>query len=265
MGAISITSQREQVVDFSLGIISTGIDILIPKPNETFTIFQFFKPFSPNLWLAIVGSFLLVSLVYFGLDYAYDIRQFTMKETFWFSVGTLMRRDTDFSPRHSSQRILSAGFTFFVLITVSTYTANMAAFLTTTNIEETIESLEDLADAKNVHIYTVADSATMNFLKRGTKPVYNRLWQKIKSHSGLIANASEAIKIVQNGKGVFVFDYLINQYAEMQECKTRSVASPIMLQEHGIGMPAGAPFKSKIDIALLKMIEDGTIRNLRKR
>lgn len=53
-----------------------------------------------------------------------------------------MKRGTDFAPVPVSQRILTAGFTFFVLITVSTYTANMAAFLTTKNLGKTIDSFE---------------------------------------------------------------------------------------------------------------------------
>lgn len=39
-GAISITSKREEVIDFSLGVLRTGVNILVKKPTETLTIFQ---------------------------------------------------------------------------------------------------------------------------------------------------------------------------------------------------------------------------------
>ncbi|CAG5120361.1 unnamed protein product, partial [Candidula unifasciata] len=125
-GSISITSSREAVIDFSLGVISTGINILVKKPEESFTIFQFMMPFSLELWMAIVGATATVSLVFFAMDYGSEDRRFTVRV-----MGTLLKRGSDFAPVPVSQRILTAGFLFFVLITVSTYTANMAAFLTT--------------------------------------------------------------------------------------------------------------------------------------
>lgn len=49
---------------------------------------QFMMPFSLELWMAIVGSSAIVSLVFFLMDYTnHDERRFTMKETIWFCVG----------------------------------------------------------------------------------------------------------------------------------------------------------------------------------
>ena len=63
----------------------------------------------------------------------------------------------------------------------------------------------------------------------------------------------------------FIFDYLINSYSEMKFCKTKAAASPILIQEHGIGMPEGAPFKSSINIALLRLKEHGVLQGLKKK
>ncbi|KAH9518753.1 hypothetical protein Btru_006150 [Bulinus truncatus] len=167
-GAISITSARETAIDFSLGVISTGVNILVKKPDEDLTIFQFMMPFSLELWMAILGASTLVTIVFFAMDYcSEEDRRFTLKETIWFTIGTLLKRGTDFAPVPISQRILTAGFLFFVLITVSTYTANMAAFLTIKNFGETVDSFETLAASKKMGVSTVMNSATMAFLKQG--------------------------------------------------------------------------------------------------
>ncbi|KAK7486433.1 hypothetical protein BaRGS_00022357 [Batillaria attramentaria] len=264
-GAISITSTREQVIDFSLGVLSTGVNILVRKPEESLTIFQFLEPFTPELWMAIVGASAFISLVFFLMDYTNgDDRRFTLRETIWFCVGTLLKRGTDFAPVPVSQRILTAGFTLFVLITVSTYTANMAAFLTTKNLGKSIDSFEALAADDSLACGTVANSATMNFLSQGTKPVFQRLWDKAKGN-GLVADASEGRRRVEGGGYAFIFDYLINSYSEMKYCKTKAVAAPILIQEHGIGMPAGAAFKTSINIELLKLKEDGVLQSLKKK
>ncbi|XP_071100434.1 glutamate receptor 2-like [Haliotis cracherodii] len=264
MGAISITSQRETDIDFSQGIISTGINILIYKPQEEYNIFQFLFPFSLYLWLAIIGASIFVSFVLFLLDYTNPNRKFTPKETLWYAVGTLLKRGTDFSPKPVSQRILSAGFTFFVLITVSSYTANMAAFLTTKSLEKTINSFDDLSESEQA-ICTVDKSATMKFFEKGHSPVYKRIWDTIVAVDGLVPNASSGRDRVMNKECAFIFDFLINEYSEYKKCCTKAVAVPILMQEHGIGMAQGAPFKTKLNIALLKLKESGQINQLKKK
>lgn len=263
MGAISITSERETVIDFSLGVMSTGVNLLIAKPEEMFSIFQFMQPFSLELWFSIVAAAIIVSGAYYILDYFNSDRQFTVRSTLWFSVGTIFVRGTDFSPKPLSQRILSTGFMFFSLITVSTYTANMAAFLTTTNLEESVSSLEDLAKS-NMGCGTVENSATMNFLK-GSKDVYRKLWSKLQASNGLVKNFTEGRKRVEQRNFAFIFDYSINEYSEKKFCKTKSVASPILLQEHGIAIQQGAAFKIRLNIALLRLKERRLIQELKKK
>ncbi len=266
MGAISITSQRESVIDFSQGIISTGYNILIAKPQEEYNIFQFLKPFSVYLWLAIIGASIFVSFILYTLDFNPD-RKFTPKETLWYAIGTLLKRGTDFSPKPISQRILSAGFTFFVLITVSTYTANMAAFLTTKSLEKTVKTFEDLSES-DLSVCTVDNSATMKFLERGQNLMFERIWEKVKRRgpdNGLVVNSSRGRDMVTDKKCAFIFDYLINTYSEFKYCGTKSVGAPILIQEHGIGMPPGAAFKTKINIELLKLKESNYIANLKKK
>ena len=266
MGAISITSAREEAIDFSLGILSTGVNILVTQPEEKLNIFQFLQPFSLELWMAIIGSSVGVSIIYYILDFRKQERKFTVKSTMWFSIGTLLMKGSDFSPKATSQRILTTGFLFFVLITVSTYTANMAAFLTKKNLEEPIDSFQQLAEREEIKILTVDDSATMNYLKTSHEgTVYHTIWERIEKGNGLVTNATEARLRVARGNHAFIFDSSINSYSERKYCKTKSVSSPILLQEHGIAMYPGAPFKSQLDIELLKLKEEGFIYELRKK
>lgn len=259
MGAISITSQRDEVVDFSLGILTTGVNILINKPKSTQNIFQFLVSFSLRLWMAIVGIVVGVSALYIILDLPNEPRQFTIKETLWFSVGTLMMRGTDFSPRRTSHRILTAGFTFFVLVIISTYTANLAAFLTMPNLKTPISTLEELIHS-NMPCGTVKNTNTMAVLHKQ----YPILYKKMLESDGLVTS-EQGLARANTTPFAFVYDYLINSYAEITHCGTMSSGAPILLQEHGIVMRDGAPFKTKINIELLKMKEEKVIENLYKR
>lgn len=48
----------------------------------------------------------------------------------WFATGSMLGQGGDNTPRSPSGRILGAAFWFFILIMISTYTANLAAFFT---------------------------------------------------------------------------------------------------------------------------------------
>ena len=51
----------------------------------------------------------------------------------------------------------------FTLIIISSYTANLAAFLTVQRMEVPIESPDDLADQTNIQYGTIQGGSTMTF------------------------------------------------------------------------------------------------------
>lgn len=51
----------------------------------------------------------------------------------------------DYSPRSLSTRVLIGSWWFFSLIMIASYTANLAAFLTTQRLESPIDDIEALA------------------------------------------------------------------------------------------------------------------------
>ena len=53
----------------------------------------------------------------------------------------------------------------FTLIIVSSYTANLAAFLTVQRMEVPVESVEDLAEQTNIEYGTLQAGSTMTFFQ----------------------------------------------------------------------------------------------------
>ena len=56
--------------------------------------------------------------------------KFTLLNSFWFVVASLLQQGTDILPRAISTRMVAGMWWFFTLIMISSYTANLAAFLT---------------------------------------------------------------------------------------------------------------------------------------
>ncbi|CAB1334131.1 unnamed protein product, partial [Coregonus sp. 'balchen'] len=90
---------------------------------------------------------------------------FTLLNSFWFGVGALMQQGSELMPKALSTRIVGGIWWFFTLIIISSYTANLAAFLTVERMESPIDSADDLAKQTRIEYGVVEDGSTMTFFK----------------------------------------------------------------------------------------------------
>lgn len=70
---------------------------------------------------------------------------------------------SEISPKTTSTRLVAGVWWFFTLIMISSYTANMAAFLTIERMENPIESAEDLSNQNEIKYGTLQSGSTRAF------------------------------------------------------------------------------------------------------
>lgn len=85
----------------------------------------------------------------------------------WFALGAFMQQGCDISPRSISGRIVGSVWWFFTLILISSYTANLAAFLTVERMVVTINSASDLAHQTDIKYGTMRHGSTREFFRVG--------------------------------------------------------------------------------------------------
>ncbi|KAH9493108.1 Glutamate receptor ionotropic, kainate 1 [Bulinus truncatus] len=179
---LTITYLREQVIDFTKPFLNLGISILFKVPRkEKPGLFSFLNPLAIEIWLYVIGAYLIVSFTIFTLarfsPYEWynphpcnpntDVVEntFNLSNSLWFTVGTLMQQGSDINPRAVSTRLVGGIWWFFTLIIISSYTANLAAFLTVERMVSPIESAEDLAKQTEIEYGTRVSSSTLSFFK----------------------------------------------------------------------------------------------------
>ncbi|KAG1662343.1 Glutamate receptor ionotropic, kainate 1 [Nymphon striatum] len=91
--------------------------------------------------------------------------QFSLMNSLWFTIGSLMQQGSDLAPTAWSTRMIAATWWFFTLIMISSYTANLAAFLTVQRMVSPIESAEDLARQTKIKYGCYASGSTENFFR----------------------------------------------------------------------------------------------------
>lgn len=179
---MTITYDRERVIHFTKPFMNLGIGILFKAPSNMPTrLFSFMSPLAVDIWLYVLAAYVLVSSTLFivarfspyewtnphpcARDSDIIENQFSLANSFWFTVVTLMKQGVDINPRAVSTRIIGAIWWFFTLILISSYTANLAAFLTVERMVTPIQSAEDLAAQTKIAYGTLDSGSTMTFFR----------------------------------------------------------------------------------------------------
>ncbi|XP_036826438.1 glutamate receptor 3 isoform X5 [Oncorhynchus mykiss] len=186
---LTITLVREEVIDFSKPFMSLGISIMIKKPQKSKPgVFSFLDPLAYEIWMCIVFAYIGVSVVLFLVSrfspYEWNLDEqdetkdpqtppdppndFGIFNSLWFSLGAFMQQGCEISPRSLSGRIVGGVWWFFTLIIISSYTANLAAFLTVERMVSPIESAEDLAKQTEIAYGTLDAGSTKEFFRDKT-------------------------------------------------------------------------------------------------
>ena len=102
----------------------------------------------------------------------------------------------------ASTRIVGAIWWFFTLIIISSYTANLAAFLTVDKMITPIESAEDLARQKEIAYGTLSGGSTMTFFRDSKIQTYMDMWgyMEHKKPSVFVTNYEDGVKRVKKVK-----------------------------------------------------------------
>ncbi|RXN25017.1 glutamate receptor kainate 5 isoform X1 [Labeo rohita] len=285
VAGFTITSEREKVIDFSKPFMNLGISILYRvhigrKPGY----FSFLDPFSPAVWLFMLLAYLAVSCVLFLAarlsPYEWynpfpcwrDRRdllenQYTLGNSLWFPVGGFMQQGSEIMPRALSTRCVSGVWWAFTLIIISSYTANLAAFLTVQRMEVPIESADDLADQTNIQYGTIQGGSTMTFFMNSRYQTYQRMWNYMysKQPSVFVKSTEEGIARVLNSRYAFLLESTMNEYHRRLNCNLTQIGGLLDTKGYGIGMPLGSPFRDEITLGVLQLQENNRLEILKRR
>lgn len=99
-----------------------------------------------------------------------SVNEFSIMNSLWFALGAFMQQGCDISPRSISGRIAGSVWWFFTLILISSYTANLAAFLTVERMVTNINSPEELAAQTEVQYGTLKHGSTWDFFRVSDDP-----------------------------------------------------------------------------------------------
>ncbi|XP_014247018.1 glutamate receptor ionotropic, kainate 2-like isoform X3 [Cimex lectularius] len=283
---LTITYEREQAVDFTMPFMNLGISILYRKPiKQPPNLFSFLSPLSLDVWIYMATAYLGVSVLLFILarftPYEWQNphpcnpnpdhleNQFTLLNCMWFAIGSLMQQGCDFLPKAVSTRMVAGMWWFFTLIMISSYTANLAAFLTVERMDSPIESAEDLAKQTKIKYGALGGGSTVAFFRDSNFSTYQRMWSFMESARPIVftSSNSDGVDRVIKGKGnyAFLMESTSIEYVIERNCDLTQIGGLLDSKGYGIAMPPNSPYRTAISGAVLKLQEEGKLHMLKTR
>ncbi|XP_050533361.1 glutamate receptor ionotropic, kainate 2-like [Daktulosphaira vitifoliae] len=281
---ITITRQREHDVDFTSPFMNLGISILYKKSTKSPpNLFSFLDPFSSFVWLWVITAYCGVSILLFIMarispyewtnpypcieEPEYLENQFSLSNAFWFTIGSLMQQGSDIAPIAVSTRLVAGMWWFFTLIMVSSYTANLAAFLTVENPSEPFKNVNELANQNIIQYGCKMQGSTKDFFKDSKDPVYQKIYNNIMQQESTLctSNNDEGVDRVMNNNYAYFMESTSIEYEVERKCKLAQIGGLLDNKDYGIVMRKNATYRNILSANILSLQEKGKITALKNK
>jgi polar amino acid transport system substrate-binding protein len=255
--AISITSDRAEVMDFSQPILNAGLQIIVPssavarsQPGLTdFLKLLFSKTMAVWLLAALALTIIPAHLIWLlerrHADSMVSKSYFPgIFQAFGWGLGMLAAAPDD-APRHWHTRVFGVFWAFVSIIFVAYYTATLTANLTVEKFDAQITSPADLVGRKVCAVSNTTAAATLKEfgVTDTSAPNINDCY------AGLRKGDFEAVV----SDAPLLQYYVANDGAGFAE-----LAGPVFHHEdYGIAFPLGSELRKQADDALLSLRENG--------
>jgi ABC-type amino acid transport substrate-binding protein len=263
IAGISITVKREQVVDFSHAFFETGLQIMVREGSGSIlgeVISKIFSVIVSRELLYGVGIFLIVLLIAAHVIWILERRhnpQFPKSypqgvwHSIWWAVVTVTTVGYgDKTPKGNIGRLFGlvwilAGYFVFAYFT--------ASVTTTATVQELLGTIDSPRDLFGKQVATVEKSTAADYLAgQGIAAVK-------------VEDVDKAYQLLESGKvDAIVYDAPVLQHHASKTGKGKVKVVGLLFQEqnYGIALQVQSPYREKINIALLKLIENGVYQEI---
>ena len=259
IAGITITKDREQVLDFSYPMFSSGLEVMTASRSSTSwtrELAGFATAGLGRYLLALVAALVVAGHVIWlatrrrtGLRYLPGVGHGIYRAAGLGLVGDYGVA----APERPLARAAAVVWTIMGICFVSLFTAALASQLTVRSIESKISGVQDLGRSR---VVTVAGSSAAAYL-RAHAVAFIEVPTIDDAYPRLDAGQVDAI----------VFDAPVLQHrAKVTGSSTEILVGGVFArEEYGIAVPTGSPLRKKINTTLLDITADGTYEELYSR
>lgn len=254
---ISITSAREEIIDFSHPIFDAGLQIMVPVHGAAAGILSALFTWEMFGWLATGGLvlFIAATLMWFFERRSQPFFDQPYKEgiwrSFWWALNVVV--NGGFEERIPSSwpgRIFAVLLVISSLFVVSIFVAKITATLTVGELRSSVQSISELHGKA---VGTTAGSTSAAYLKS----------QSVRHRE--LGSINMLFQSLEDGRlNAIVHDAPILAYYAQSRGKgvVQTVGKIFHREKYGIALKQRSPLVEPINLSLLRLRENGTYQAL---
>jgi polar amino acid transport system substrate-binding protein len=269
IGALTITPEREDRLDFSQPFYLSGLSVAVKTAPGTGGVWAWLgRLFAWNFWRILVGLFVsltLVALLIWALERKGNPNHFGgggkvhrgIGSALWWSAVTMTTvGDGEIAPRSLAGRLVAIAWMFVSLFLVSWFTAAMASVLTAERLDAGPGSfvVRGPDDLRRLHVAAIASTSSEDYLRS----------RQIDYLPIPLAKDLLEVLLTDRAQAVLGDTPSLRYVARSGPYAGKITVLPLTLQTelYGIALRDGSPWRKPVDRALLHRIAAPAWRDL---
>lgn len=292
---LTVTSERQAVVQFSMPFQSTGPAILMRKPpNDTpdfaGRLLRLFAPMSSSVWLLSLIGIMATGTVLYIICYFSPIEwrkmamnsqatdrereSFTCMNAFWFIAGSLTWQGFERTPRSVGGRVVVFTWWVFCALFLMTYTASLTNYLRIMSQWDVFWSKLDVSDLKelsaqnSIEYGMLEGGATQMFFQNSKLPAFKHIYTDVKHRNAFHVTIKQGLSEIRKSYArpyALIVESMMGKYlAHQKPCDLVLIDDMIASQRfYSLAFRPGLKLATAIDQGILEMREDGRLHSLK--
>jgi ABC-type amino acid transport substrate-binding protein len=249
IGALTVTAEREQRVDFTQSFYVTGLGIAVPSVSSiswvpivrAMTSFGFLQAVLGLLGLALLSGLLMWLFERrHNEDFSGGLRKGLTSSVWWSTLAMTQRTRADTGPKTMAGRIVGIVWMIASIIAIAVFTAGITSLLTTKQLQGLVHGVEDLRSVRVATVKGTAADATLTKMR-------------IKHRS--YATAADGLNALRRGSiDAFVFDKALLAWTIRQNYSSavQLLDTTFDPQNYAFVLPTGSALRKPVTVALLQ-------------
>ncbi|XP_067122521.1 glutamate receptor 2-like [Centruroides vittatus] len=260
---IFVTYDRIHIIDFTTTVSVSPTKFFLIIPEEKFTWYALFRPFSFQVWLLLFTSLLISAFALFFMIQTYYRRigkhfRFSLLDIFWGLFSTLCDQGSDTlnEVQHFPLRLATGSWFLAAFVLLSSFSGCLISFLTTSDKPQIPETFHELASAVRSGEYecgiygnVAAKTFIMVIMTSNTEDLLTLKEHIILNNNYFeIVQEDEVVKLLHNRKFAIITSYYeYNFFKGKLQGNIFTSNDAILKFTTGYVMRKGFPYKREIN------------------